>query len=89
MPQSSPLGKDDADVARRQAWGELGATPPAFKDDALAPEVDRALLVRLVRGELAQQTAESVNRLILSFPSWRDAHAQVAAAEFRTTPPTA
>ena len=86
MSHSTSCGSNDPDNVRRQAWSELGVSAPAMEDDALAPEVDRALLVRLIRGELEESTAESVHRLVLAFPSWRDAYATAAETEFTSRP---
>lgn len=86
MPNPAQAGRENSDEVRRQAWNEIGGSAPAYEDDALAPDVDRPLLVRLIRGQLDPSSAAAVNRLVLSFASWRDAHAELAAAEFRTAP---
>lgn len=54
-----------------------------FRDDRLAPEIDRNLLQRLVRNELTVEASRAVFRLIHSFESWRNAHADIVVEEFR------
>ncbi|HEX5443906.1 MAG TPA: hypothetical protein VFW87_08770 [Pirellulales bacterium] len=89
MPNPAQAGRENSDEVRRQAWNEIGGSAPGYEDDALAPAVDRPLLVDLIRGQLDPSAAAAVNLLILTFGSWRDAHAELAAAEFRTAPPGA
>lgn len=60
----------------------LHRTPPQFKDESLAPDVDRPLLVALVRQQLSVEEARLVYRLIHSFASWNAAHAEVLIEEF-------
>lgn len=64
-------------------WQELGLPEPRFEDERTAPAVDRDLLGRLVRKELSEDASRDVYRLIVSYASWRDAHAQVVANEYR------
>lgn len=64
----------------------LHAMPPAFEDESLAPEVDRDVLVALVRRELPQEQARLVYWLIYAFKSWSDAHNDVLVEEFRSQP---
>lgn len=56
--------------------------PLRFRDEDLAPEVDRELLWALVRQELEEHTARAVYRLVYSFQSWNDAHTEILVGEF-------
>ena len=64
---------------------EIVRKQPAFRDECLAPEVDRELLLGLVRRELSEEEAREVYRLIYSFMSWHEAHAEMLVEEFRRT----
>lgn len=61
---------------------------PPFLDDRLAPQVDRAFLRRLVRGELPEPASAAACRLILLFASWSQAHREILAEEERQPKPT-
>lgn len=65
-------------VSARSKQLSLGA-------ECMAPEVDHDLLLLLVRRELAEEAASLAFRLIYSFESWRNAHADLIAEEFRRT----
>jgi hypothetical protein len=67
----------------KSLWAALGMPEPVFRDEAQAPTVDNELLVKLVRGELPERSARAVYRLVHSFKSWTNAHAQVVIAEYR------
>lgn len=67
--------------------GKPLGTPPAFLDESLAPAVDRPLLAALARGELSEEQARAAYRLVVSFKSWSDAHAEAVAEAFRGRPP--
>jgi hypothetical protein len=74
---------DSSNDADRSLWEELGIHEPVYLDERLAPPVDRELLRRLVRRELSELAARAVTRMIVTFVSWRDAHAEVLLAELR------
>ena len=83
-PSNSPDSKPNVDAddplndqqQLRRQLEELGYKQPVFRDESLAPEVDRTLLRALVRRELPEESATLVFRLIYSFRSWNDAHTQ-------------
>ena len=82
MPQPD-AGESESRPLAGSLAAEFGLKKPPFRDEELAPEVDRELLTRLVRRELPESTMRTVHRLILSFASWNDAHAEIIATEFR------
>lgn len=68
------------------ASGQRAAHPPGskqYRDEQFAPDVDHKLLYALVRKKLSEDSARSVYRLIHSFKSWDDAHAQILIEEFQ------
>ncbi len=71
--QSSLIGREDLQLDVR------------FRNECLAPEVDHELLRRLARKELSRETSRMAFRLIHSFESWRNAHADVVVEEFQRT----
>lgn len=73
-------GADEQEV--KSLWSELGLPEPIYRPADQAPEVERDLLVRLSRGELSERNARIIYRLIHSFESWRDAHAEVVVDEY-------
>jgi hypothetical protein len=83
-------GDNDAEDDRddRSLWSQLGLPEPEYLDESRAPPVDRSLLLRLIRRNLSAEQARTVYWLIISFVSWRDAHAELVAEEFRRRPPT-
>ena len=58
---------------------------PRFRDERLAPDIDRALLLALVRDELPERTARDVYRFIISFKSWSDAYCNLLVREYHAT----
>jgi hypothetical protein len=56
---------------------------PPFRDEALAPKVDYALIKALVRRELSPADARAVYRLVYSFKSWSDAHIDALVRDFQ------
>jgi hypothetical protein len=87
---SIPSGENEAEDDRDAGtlWSQLGLPEPEYLDESQAPRVDRALLLRLIRRNLSAEEARAVYWLIISFVSWRDAHAELVADEFRRRPPT-
>lgn len=81
--EQKPAAHDVEEETRQSLWAELGLTEPEFLDESLAPEIDEALLRRLVRQELPEKVARAVYRRIYSFKSWHHAHAQVLLDELR------
>jgi hypothetical protein len=81
-------GADDvaSEEEGRSLWEELGVTEPEYLDERLAPPVDRELLRRLVRHELSETAARAVSRMIVTFASWRDAHAEILLEEVKLRP---
>jgi hypothetical protein len=63
----------------RGPWEMLGISEPALLDDRLAPRVDREFLQRFVGGELPEPAADAARRLVVLFPSWREAHKELLA----------
>jgi hypothetical protein len=55
--------------------------PDLFSDESLAPTVEWDLLRALVRQQLSDVDARLVQRLIVCFESWRDAHNAVLIEE--------
>jgi hypothetical protein len=55
---------------------------PPFRDERLAPNVDHALLLALVRDKLPERTARDVYRFIISFKSWSDAYCDLFVGEY-------
>ena len=82
--ESSP--DEPAERSMAQWLEQLQAAPPAFEDESLAPEVDRKVLVSLVRRQLSREHARLIYQLIYSFQSWSDAHDEVLIEEFRNRP---
>lgn len=70
-----------------EVHGDPLAPPPTFQDESLAPAVDRPFLAALARGELSEEQARAAYRLVVSFKSWSDAHAEAVAEAFRGRPP--
>jgi hypothetical protein len=58
---------------------------PPFRDESLAPKVDRSLLLALVRRELPEGTARALYRLIYSFKSWSEAYCNTVVSDFHAT----
>jgi hypothetical protein len=58
--------------------------PDLFSDASLAPEVEWDLVRALVRKQLDESDSCLVQRLIVCFESWRDAHNEVMIEEFRS-----
>lgn len=70
-------GEDD-----RSLWSELGLPELDLLEGGESPEVDRELLLRLVRRELTERAARIVYRLIYTYANWNDAHTQILVEEF-------
>lgn len=64
-------------------WKALNLPEPRRIDDRLAPEVDRDLLLRLVRKEIPGNAARAAYRLVHAFDSWKKAYAEIVIEEFR------
>jgi hypothetical protein len=79
---NEPSGPDD----EASLWSQLGLPEPPYLDERREPPINRALLLRLIRRELTSEQARAVYWLVVSFVSWRDAHAQLVAEEFRRRP---
>lgn len=77
---------DERKARMRELLDRLHETPPVFEDESIAPEVDRKLLLSLARGELPEDQARLVYRLVYSFKSWCDAHTEVLTEEFHRSP---
>lgn len=77
---------DERKARIRELLDRLHETPPVFEDESIAPEVDRKLLLSLARGELPEDQARLVYRLVYSFKSWCDAHTEVLTEEFHRSP---
>lgn len=78
------FGRQDARTgAERSFWSELGLPETEYLDDSLAPKVDEALLLKLVRQELPEDLARPLYRLIYSFASWHQAYSAVLIDEFK------
>lgn len=73
---------DERKASLRELLDRLHQTPLVFKDESIAPEVDRDLLLSLARGELPEGQSRLVYRLVYSFKSWCDAHTEVLTEEF-------
>ena len=71
----------------RSSDSEFVLAPGDFRDESLAPEVDRELLMRLIRSELSEEASRAVYRLIHCFKSWRDLHAELTASHFLNNKP--
>jgi len=86
-PTNSPNSSADEPLSDPQQLRcqleELGYKQPVFRDESLAPEVDRELVRALVRRELPEEPASLVFRLIYSFRSWNEAHTQALIEEYR------
>ncbi|MEX2139862.1 MAG: hypothetical protein WD894_11410 [Pirellulales bacterium] len=72
----------DAEIKRIKA---LLRNRPPFRDERLAPAIDHALLLALVRDELPERTSRAVYRFIISFKSWSDAYCDLLVREYRAT----
>lgn len=68
-------------------WAALNLPEPRRSDDRFAPEVDRPLLLRLLRKELPEGMVHAVYRLIHAFDSWKRAYAELVIEEFRKNHP--
>lgn len=68
-------------------WEELGVPAPKRRDESLAPEVDRELLLKFVRRELSDASARTVSHLIVAFESWAKAHETILLDEYHRTRP--
>jgi hypothetical protein len=68
-------------------WKTLNLPEPRRIDDRFAPEVDRELLLRLVRKELPKGMVRAAYRLIHAFDSWKTAYAEIIIEEFRRNQP--
>ena len=69
--------------AGQSFWSKLGLPETEYIDDELAPEIDKALLLRLVRQELSEDVARPLYRLIYSFSSWHQAYSAVMIDELK------
>lgn len=80
MPCDDMPPKDRDPLA--EVLERLRSRVDAFRDESLAPEVDRDLLLALVRRQLPEADARLVYRLIYSFKSWSEMHTQLLIEEF-------
>ena len=64
-------------------WKVFNLPEPRRGDDRNAPEVDRQLVLKLVRRELPRDAAGAVYMLIDAFDSWRKAFVELVAEDFR------
>ncbi|MDA7977944.1 MAG: hypothetical protein MPJ50_04135 [Pirellulales bacterium] len=65
---------------------DLLAKPrPKFRDESLAPVVDRNLLWALVRNKLPEAEQRGAYRLIYSFRSWDEAHTEILTEHYHQT----
>lgn len=81
--------REDSDEDRTDSlWDELGIPAPQFWDESLAPEVDRGVLLRLVRRELSEAAARRAYDLIRSFKTWNDAYIEVSIEQYRRAGPS-
>jgi len=82
---SKDLPPDDSNIPLPSSlWEALNLPEPPKSDDRFAPEVDRALLLRLVRNELVPEQVKAVYRLIYAFDSWKKAYSEIVIEEFRS-----
>ena len=92
-PQSDAgreAGRQDAKTTAGQSfWSELGLPETEYVDDELAPKIDKALLLRLVRQELSEEVARPLYRLIYSFSAWHQAYSAVMIEELKRLSRTA
>lgn len=77
---------DDRKARLRELLDHLNRTPLVFEDESVAPEVDCDVLSSLVRGELPEDQARLIYRLVYSFKSWCDAHSEILIKEARKRP---
>lgn len=63
----------------------LNKPRPPFKDESLAPIVDRELLWKLVRDELPEDQERGAYRLIYSFRSWDEVHTEILTEHYHQT----
>lgn len=64
-------------------WKLLNLPEPRRSGARNAPEVDRALLLKLVRKELPRDAVAALYTLIDTFESWNKAFVELIAEEFR------
>jgi hypothetical protein len=74
LPTQTPSWKITLDQIRLQT--------NLFSDESHAPELDWDLLRALVRQQLNESEDRLVQRLIVCFKSWQDAHNKVLTQEF-------
>jgi len=79
-PPIEPQGEEGEHA--RSLWSELGLPEMDPLEGGEAPEVDREVLLRLVRRELSERAARVVYRLIYAYANWNDAHTQLLVEEF-------
>ena len=85
---SEPEPDDDfSEPLPPSLWKALNLPEPRRSDDHFAPEVDRELLLRLVRKELPKGMVRAAYRLIHAFDSWKLAYAEIVVEEFRRNRP--
>ena len=89
MPSANESGQnparneiDSEERALRKLLAELGLTKHAYRDESLAPSVDKELLRSLIRRELPEVTARSLFRWIYWFRGWNDAYTKLLIEEF-------
>lgn len=81
----APTEDQPADKRPETLLDWLNKPRPPFKDESLAPAVDRELLWRLVRDELPEDQERGCYRLIYSFRSWDQAHTEILTQHYRET----
>lgn len=85
-PQTEPDEQFDESLPA-SLWAALNLPEPRRSDDRFAPEVDRSLLLRLLRKELPEGMVHAAYRLIHAFDSWKQAYAEMVIEEFRRNRP--
>lgn len=79
---NAPGAESDERKARlNELVDRLHKKPTVFADESIAPEVDRNVLLMLARGELPEEQARLVYRLVHTFKSWCEAHVEVLTEE--------
>lgn len=76
------MAADEAELRRQ--LDQLGLKQCVFQDESLAPPVDERVLLRLIRRELPEKTAELLYRRIYSFQSWHEAHTRLLLDVYRS-----
>lgn len=84
-----PTASDLSDERKARIYellDDLDKASPVFEDESIAPEVAHEVLLALARGELPDDQARLIYRLVYTFKSWRDAHAEILIKELHKRP---